>query len=66
MVCVDAGVRRCIPILLGLLADHMENVNIHDINTNVCLTCIAARGQLETLPKTLFRIPNHKDYQQED
>ena len=34
--CADGKVRRCFPILSAWIADHMENVALHGIKSNVC------------------------------
>ena len=44
----DAKVRRCIPILFGWIADHMENVALDGIKSNVCPKCEVLPGELGT------------------
>ena len=39
MDCADGKVRTCFPILAAWIADHMENVTLHGIKSNVCPTC---------------------------
>ena len=34
--CADGKIRRCSPIMLGWIADHMENVTPHGIKSNAC------------------------------
>jgi len=46
--CADGKVRRCFPILSVGIADHMENVAIHRIKSNVCTKCEVLPGDLGT------------------
>jgi len=44
----DGKVRRCFPKLSTWMADHMENVVLHGIKSNVCPKCKVLRGELGT------------------
>jgi len=44
----DGKVRRCFPILSAWIADHMENVALHGIKSNVCPKCEVLPGELGT------------------
>jgi len=46
--CADGTVRRCFPILSAWIADHMENVALHRIKSNVCPKCEVLAGELAT------------------
>jgi len=46
--CADGKVRRCFPILSAWIADHMENVALHGIKSNVCPKCKVLPGELGT------------------
>jgi len=37
--CADGKIRRCIPIMSGWIADHMENVTLPRIKSNACPKC---------------------------
>jgi hypothetical protein len=63
VACADEKVRKCIPIVSSWLADHMENVNIHGIKTNLCPICTATHSQLGMLPKTPYNLRDHVDYE---
>ncbi|RPB06560.1 hypothetical protein P167DRAFT_610012 [Morchella conica CCBAS932] len=41
MDCSDGFVRRCFPILCAWIADHKENMIIHNITGNICPICKA-------------------------
>ena len=62
MTCVDEKVRKCILIVLFWLVDHMENIKMHGIKTNLCPICTATHSQLGMLPKTAYNLCNHVDY----
>ena len=44
----DGKVRRCFPILFAWIADHMENIALHGIKSNVCPKCEVLPGELGT------------------
>ena len=44
--CADGTVPRCFPILSMWIADHMENVALHRIKSNVCPKCEVHPGEL--------------------
>jgi len=44
--CVDGKIRRYFPIMLGSIADHMENVTLHGIKSNACPKCEVPRAEL--------------------
>jgi len=44
----DGKVRRWFPILSAWIADHMENVALHGIKSNVCPKCEVLSGELGT------------------
>ena len=44
----DRKVRRCFPLLFTWIADHMENVALHGIKSNVCPKCEVLPGELGT------------------
>jgi len=46
--CADGKVRRCFPILSAWIADHMENVALHGIKSNVRRKCEVLPGELGT------------------
>ena len=46
--CADGKVRRCFPILAAWIADHMENVALHGIKSNVCPRCEVPAVELGT------------------
>jgi len=46
--CADGKVRRCFPILAVWIADHMENVALHGIKSNVCPRCEVPAVELGT------------------
>jgi len=37
--CTDGKVRRCFPLLAAWIADHMENIALHGLKSNVCPRC---------------------------
>lgn len=41
MDCSDGFVRRCFPILCAWIADHKENMTLHNITGNLCPVCEA-------------------------
>jgi len=51
--CADRKVQRCFPILSARVADHVENVTLHGLQSNACPTCEVRAGELGT---------NIKDY----
>ncbi|KAF8414646.1 hypothetical protein BGX38DRAFT_1281763 [Terfezia claveryi] len=63
ILCGDGKVRKCIPVLSAWLADHMENVNIHDIKTNRCPVCIVSPRELGILRKKSQPMHNHAAYE---
>jgi len=46
--CADGKARRCFPILAAWIADHMENVALHGIKSNVCPKFEVLSGELGT------------------
>jgi len=46
--CAAGKVRRCFPILSAWIADHMENVALHEIKSNVCPKGEVLSGELGT------------------
>ena len=46
--CPDGTVRRCFSIFSACIADHMENVTLHRLKSNTCLTCEVPAGELGT------------------
>ena len=64
MACADVKIRKCIPIVSSWLADHMQNVNIHGVKTNVCPISVATDTQLGILAKTPYDLRNHEGYEQ--
>ena len=62
MVCANEKVRRCIPILLSCLVDHIENMNIHGIKTNRCPICVVSASQLGMLLQSPYNHRDHADY----
>jgi len=46
--CADGKVRRCFPIFSAWIADHMENVTLHGIKSDVCPKCEVLPGELGT------------------
>jgi len=46
--CSDGKVRRCFPIFSAWIADHIENVALHGIKSNVCPQCEVLPGELGT------------------
>jgi len=48
----DGKVLRCFPILSECIANHMENVALHGIKSNVCPTCDMLPGELGTDAKS--------------
>ena len=63
MACADEKLRKCIPIVSSWVADHMENVNIHVIKTNLCAIYTATHSQLGMLPKTPYNLCDLVDYE---
>jgi len=65
--CADGKVRRCFPILAAWIADHMENVALHGIKSNVCPRCEVPAVELGTNMKVYpvrdYAIYHHYDYQ---
>jgi len=51
IACADGKVRRCFPILSAWVADHIENVTLHGLKSNVCPTCEVPAGELGTNSK---------------
>jgi len=37
--CADGKIRRCFLIMLGCIADHMENLTLHGIKSTACPNC---------------------------
>jgi len=46
--CADGQVRRWFPILAAWIADHMENIALHGIKSNVCPKCEVPAVELGT------------------
>jgi len=44
--CTEGKVRTCFPILAGCIADHMENVALHGLKSNICPACQVPMGEL--------------------
>jgi len=65
--CADGKVRRCFPILAEWIADHMENVALHGIKSNVCSRCAVPAVELGTNMKVYsvrdYAIYHHYDYE---
>jgi len=63
----DRKVRMCFPILAAWIADHMENVALHGIKSNVCPRCEVPAVELGTNMKVYpfrdYAIYHHYDYQ---
>jgi len=65
--CADGKVRRCFPILAAWIADHMENVALHGIKSNICPRCEVPAVELGTNMKVYpvrdYAIYHHYDYE---
>jgi len=46
--CAEGKLRRCFPILAAWIADHMDNVALHGIKSNVCPRCEVPAVKLGT------------------
>jgi len=46
--CADGKVRRRFPILSAWIADHLENIALHGIKSNLCPKCAVLPGELGT------------------
>jgi len=46
--CADGKVRQCFPILSAWIADHMENVALHGLQTNPCPKCEVPTHEIGT------------------
>jgi len=44
----DGKCRSCFPILSAWVADHMENVTLHELKSNACPTCEVPAGEVGT------------------
>ena len=62
MVYCDEKVQKCIPRLIGWLADHMENANLYCIATNQCPICIAPYNELGEPADIPYATRHHKSY----
>jgi len=64
--CADGKVRRCFLILAAWIVDHMENVGLHGIKSNVCARCEVPVVKLGTNMKVYhvrdYAIYHHYDY----
>ena len=65
--CADGKGRRCFPILVGWIADYMENVALYEIKSDVCPRCVVPAVKLGTNmkvdPVRDYAIYHHYDYQ---
>jgi len=63
----DGKVRRCLPILAAWIADHLENVALHGIKSNVCPTCkvpvVELGTNMKVYPVRDYTIYHHYDYE---
>ena len=62
MVCCDEKVRKCVPKLIGWLADHMENCTLHGVATNQCPICVVTVDKLGELPENLVPVRADSSY----
>ena len=60
--CADGKVQRCFPILAGWIVDHMENVALHRIKSNVSPRCKVPTGELESNTK-VYPVRDYTRYQ---
>jgi len=65
--CADGKVQRCFPILATWIADHMENIALYGINSNVCPRCEVPEVELGTNMKVYpvrdYAIYHYYNYQ---
>ena len=65
--CEDGKVARCFPILAAWIVDHMENVALHGIKSNICPRCEVSAVELGTnmkiYPVRDYTIYHHYNYE---
>jgi len=60
--CADGKVQRCFSILAAWMADHMENVALHGIKSNICPRCKVPAVDLVTNMK-VYPVRDYAIYQ---
>jgi len=63
--CTDGKVRRCFPILAAWIADHMENITLQGIKSNLCPRCEVPAVELGTNMK-VYPVRDHAIYHHYD
>jgi len=65
--CADGKVRRCFPFLAVWIADHMENVALHGIKSNICprwkVPAVELGTNMKVYPVRDYAIYHHYDYE---
>jgi len=65
--CANGNFRSCFPIVAAWIADHIENVALHGIQSNVCPRCEVPAVELGTNMKVYpvrdYAIYHHYDYE---
>ena len=65
--CVNGKVQRCFPLLATWIANHIENVVLHEIKSNVCPRCEVPAVELVTNMKVYpvrdYAIYQHSNYE---
>jgi len=63
----DGKVRSCLPILAAWIVDHIENIALHGIKSNVCPRCevpvVKLGTNMKLYPVRDYAIYHHYDYQ---